>query len=105
MRLKILLLSSLLCGCSLMPVLESSDTFGACKALDVVTTGYALSTGLFIEKNPLVAPLVAHGIWPLALVSIAIWWAADRWGTPETNTALNVVTCPVAAHNLWLLAR
>ena len=105
MKLKILLLSSLLCGCSALPILESSDTFGACKTLDVVTTGYALSTGLFVEKNPLVAPFVSNGIWPLAIASFILWKIADSYDNPQANLALNAVTCPVAVHNLFLLVK
>ena len=105
MKLKILLLSSLLCGCTLIPVLESSDTFAVCKAGDVITTGYALHTGLFVEKNPLVAQFISHGIWPLVIASFILWKIADSYDNPQANLALNSVTCPVAAHNLWLLAK
>jgi len=84
-------------------IASSSDTFAGCKAADVITTGYGLSTGRFFEKNPLIAPLVSQGIWPLALISLGVWYVADKYGTPNTNLALNVVTCPVAVHNLWLL--
>ena len=105
MRLKILLLSSLLCGCTLVPVLESSDTFAVCKAGDVITTGYALSTGLFVEKNPLVAPFVSSGVGPLVFIGFVMWLIADRYNNPTANLVLNSVTCPVAAHNLWLLVK
>lgn len=84
-------------------IASSSNTFAACKAADVITTGYGLATGRFFEKNSLIAPLVSHGIWPLALISLGMWYLADRYGTPNTNVALNAVTCPVAAHNAWLL--
>lgn len=103
-KLLVIFLFSCLVGCStVQPILESSDTFAACKTLDVVTTGYALSTGLFVEKNPFVAPLVSHGIWPLAIISFIMWKMADHYNNKSANIALNVVTCPVAAHNLWLL--
>ena len=95
---------SLLClsGCA---TLQSTDTFAVCKTADVVTTGIGLSSGLFLEKNPLVAPLVSHGILPLAIVSFAIWWILDRYNEPLATTAANVITCPVAAHNAWLLLK
>lgn len=95
---------SLLClsGCATM---QSTDTFAVCKTADVVTTGIGLSSGLFLEKNPLVAPLVSHGILPLAIVSFAIWWLIDHYDNPKATMAVNTITCPVAAHNAWLLLK
>lgn len=81
------------------------STFAACKTADVVTTGYALSTGRFVEKNPLIAPLVSQGIGPLALISVFIYIIANQYDNRQVTTALNAVTCPVAAHNAWLLLR
>ena len=102
MRILLLAIVLFLPGCA---TLQSTDTFAVCKTADVLSTGYALHTGHFIEKNPLVAPFVAHGILPLGIISFAIWWALDRYNEPNVTVAANVVTCPVAAHNLWLLAK
>jgi hypothetical protein len=91
-----------LSGCT---TLQSTDTFAICKATDVMTTGYALRTGHFVEKNPLVAPLVAHGILPLAIVSFGLWWLLTKADIPNAVVAANTITCPVAAHNAWLLLK
>lgn len=102
----IILLVLALNGCaSIKEVASDTDTFGACKVADVVTTGHALATGRFIEKNVLVAPLVSHGIFPLALISIALWYWIDQEKNDNLTMAANVITCPVAAHNLWLLLK
>lgn len=102
MRLAIVLILVMLQGCA---TLQSTDTFGLCKAADVVTTGYALHTGHFIEKNPLVAPLVSHGILPLAIISFGLWWLLDRLNEPSVTAPVNAVTCGIAAHNAWLLLK
>lgn len=93
-----------LTGCATaQQVAESSNTFASCKAADVATTAYALHTGHFIEKNPLIAPLVSHGFIPLIAISIALWYVVDRYDGPKATMAANAITCPVAGHNLWLL--
>lgn len=89
-------------GCATM---QKPETFAVCKTADVVTTGYALHTGRFVEKNPLMAPLVSHGILPLAVISFGLWWLIDYYNEPTATLAVNIVTCPVAAHNLWLLTK
>jgi ABC-type maltose transport system permease subunit len=81
------------------------STFAVCKTADVVTTGYALSTGRFIEKNPLIAPLVSQGIGPLALISIAVYFVLDHFNNRTATATMNAVTCPIAAHNAWLLLK
>jgi len=107
--LPILLLCLLLSSCAAIdavrPVAESTDVFAVCKAGDVLTTAYAIRTGMFIEKNPLVAPLISHGYLPLIAISIGIWYLLDRYNNPAATIAANVVTCPVAVHNLWLIAK
>ena len=110
MKLAALILVSLLAGCAtVQSVVDSlagdTSTFAVCKAGDVITTGYALSTGRFIEKNPLIAPLVSQGIGPLALISVFIYIIAKQYDNRQVTTALNAVTCPVAAHNVWLLVK
>lgn len=91
-------------GCAQLKIAaEDTDTFAICKAADVATTGYALSTRRFVEKNPLVAPFVSNGVMPLALVSFVIWRTIAEINAADVTMAMNAVTCPVAAHNLWLL--
>ena len=85
---------------SLEDVATSPTTFAACKAADIGTTAYILSHG-GVENNPIVAwSLRIGGYAPLVFVSIGIYWAMTKWGTPVTNTFTNVATCGVAIHNL-----
>lgn len=107
MKRVILLLAMLaLTGCAeLAPIAESPNTFAACKAVDVAATAYALHAGGFVEKNALVAPLLSHGYIPLIAVSVALWWIIDRMNTPALTVTANAITCPVAAHNAWLLLK
>lgn len=96
----------LLTGCATVKdAAQDTDTFAACKTADVVTTVYGVSKGIFVEKNPLVAPLVSQGFLPFALLSFAIWYAIDYVNHPDMTMAANVVTCPIAAHNALLLVR
>ena len=75
------------------------------KTADVVTTGIGLSSGRFVEKNPFIAPLVSHGILPLAILSFALYEAVEWINRPSVTLAMNAVTCPVSAHNAWLLLK
>jgi hypothetical protein len=104
-RLLIVLLISL-SGCStVQPIAESSDTFAYCKAADVATTAYGLGTGMFIEKNPFVASIIGGGVFPLIALSVALWYALDKYNNPKANMVANAITCPVAASNLFLLLK
>ncbi len=106
MRTIIIVVSIFLCGCSTIKTIgESTDTFAVCKFMDISTTAYALRTGLFVEKNPLVAGLLSHGYLPLIAISIGIWYALDRMQNKTATLAANAVTCPIAAHNLFLILK
>ena len=101
-----LLLALSLAGCAgLRESAESTDTFAVCKAADIATTAYALRTGMFVEKNPLVSAVISHGYFPLVAVSLVIWYALDKWQNKTATLAANAITCPVAAHNLFLILK
>lgn len=125
MKHLVILLIFLLSGCATVgtitdaapDVAKSPTTFLACKAADVGLTAYALHTGLFIEKNPFIAPLIGHkatatGIpilghigayMPLIAVSAGLV-ALVYWLHNDTATlAANAVTCPVAFYNAWTI--
>lgn len=106
MRIAVILLALVLTGCaSLRETAESTDTFAACKALDVATTAYGVKTGLLVEKNPLVSGLIGQGVLPFAIISFAVWMLIDHINNKHLTMGLNVATCPIAAHNLLLIAR
>lgn len=85
---------------TLEEVATSPETFAVCKAADIGTTAYILSHG-GVENNPIVAwSLKIGGYAPLVFVSIGIYWAMTKWGTPVTNIIANGATCGVAIHNL-----
>jgi len=93
-------------GCAtIQPIAESTDTFAVCKAGDVLTTAYGLGTGMLVEKNPFVASLLGHGWIPFIAISVAMWYALDKYKNPTATIAANAITCPVAAHNLFLLVK
>ena len=109
--MKYLLLVLLLSGCA---TLKSPQTLGACAVADVGTTAFAVSHGLGIEKNPLLAPSVnAHHFLPLVLSKLAvvglIWWIYDltkpNQAADAGMVAGNVVTCGIAASNAWQLLK
>ena len=105
-----LLLVLSMTGCSVMQAISDSpagDTrvFAACKAADVITTGYALSTGRFVEKNALLAPIISQGMGPLIFISIAMVILLDALNNRDAVVAANAITCPVAVHNTWLLVK
>lgn len=105
-RLLIALLLSSLMGCAtIQPIAESSDTFAVCKSVDVLTTAYGLGTGMFVEKNPLVASLLGHGWIPFVAISVALWYVIDKYNEPKVTMVANAITCPVAAHNLLLILK
>lgn len=102
----ILILSLLLPGCaSLQSTFESTDTFAACRALDISTTAIGLHTGKFAEANGLVKAMLAHGYIPWIALSVAVWYALDKLNNPTATTVLNAVTCPIGIRNAVLLVK
>ena len=93
-----------LMGCTSVPeIVSSPETFAVCKAADVVTTAYILENG-GVELNPVVKPLVAHGVFPLALVSLGMYWLFKQDFVPPGAVAIaNVGTCGAVVHNLMHL--
>ena len=57
------------------------------------------------ELNPLVAGLLSQGYFPIIAISIGIWYALDRMQNKTATMAANAITCPVAAHNLFLILK
>lgn len=97
---------SLLAGCAtIKEVAASPETFAVCKAADVATTAIALSSGHFVEANPLAKVLLAHGYFPLIAVSVGMYLIIKHYNDERLTMAANAVTCPIAAHNLFLLVR
>ena len=93
---------------SAAPTLEeiatSPETFAVCKTVDIASTAYALRTGIGVENNSLVAPLIAHGYFPLFLFSLGIYWVMHKgYTTPTTNMIANGATCGVALSNLLII--
>lgn len=84
-------------------VVTSPETFAVCKALDVASTAYLISHGLGVEANPIVAPLLTHGYFPLITVSVGLYYLLIWNNNPVATGAANVVTCGVAIHNLSLI--
>lgn len=94
--------------------IQSKEAPLTCASTDLGTTVLAVSSGLGVEKNPLLAPSVnAHHFFPLALVKLLpvalIWWAWD-WIEQHDSihdgiAAASVITCGVAAHNALVLLK
>lgn len=105
MRAAAILLAAALTTLSGCATMQSTDTFAVCKTADVVTTGIAMSSGGFVEANPLMRPLVSNGILPFAALSFGIYKLIEYINRPEVTLGANAVTCPVAAHNALLLIR
>lgn len=91
---------------TLEDVATSPDTFAVCKTVDIASTAYLLEHG-FVESNPLVAPLIAHGYIPLIAVSLGVYWMMkhfkDQPGAKTATAVANGVTCLAATQNLLLL--
>ena len=105
-RAAILGAALMLSGCAtVMDGAKSTDVFAACKAADVVTTVVGISSGAFPEANPLMAKVLAHGYLPFIAISYALWYVVDRINNPSLTIGANAITCPIAAHNLWLIMR
>ena len=88
---------------TLEEVAASPKTFAVCKAADIASTAYLLKTGAGVEGNPFVAPLIAHGYFPLFLLSYGVYLLMQKYSTPVANITINGVTCGVAASNLLLI--
>ena len=99
----LLLIANAFAAPTLEEVAESPETFVVCKAVDIASTAYLLKIGGFMESNPLVAPLITNGVFPLILVSSGIYWVLKNYGTPSANIAVNAITCGVAVSNLLLI--
>ena len=88
---------------SVEEVATSPNTFAVCKAVDIASTAYLLKTGLGVESNPVVAPLIVHGYFPLVVLSVGVYWLMTKYHNATANTVVNGVTCGVAASNLLLI--
>ena len=96
----------LLSGCStIKTTAESTDTFVLCKTADVVTTYAGVSSGKFVEANPVVAKLLTHGWLPWIAISVGLWWVLVELDNKTVTTAANIATCGVVGNNLFLLVR
>lgn len=84
-------------------VATSATTFAVCKTLDIATTAYALSHGLGVEANPVIASVLSHGYVPLIAMGVLIWWLLDRADDPVLTTVVNVATCGAAINNLVVI--
>jgi hypothetical protein len=124
-RLLLVLLLPLLSGCATVgqitdaapDVAKSPNTFIVCKAADVGLTAYALHTGLFIEKNPFIAPLIGHkatatgvpilghigAYMPLIAVSAGLVALVYWLHNDSATLAANAVTCPVSIWNFYTI--
>jgi hypothetical protein len=98
--LLIVLLVFFMSGCA--TVAKSPTTFAVCKTVDVASTMYGIHTGKLIEMNPIVKALGYPG---LIVLSVALYEIIKAANNPPLTVAANVVTCPVAAHNLVLLTQ
>ena len=100
------LLTVVLVGCStIKTTAESTDTFAVCKTADVVTTYAGVSSGKFVEANPVVAKLLTHGWLPWIAISVGLYWALVELDNKTVTTAANAMTCGAVGNNLFLLVR
>lgn len=84
-------------------IATSPETFAVCKTLDIASTSYIITKGIGYEANPMVAPLITHGYFPLVLISAGMYWALKEYANKPTTIAVNIGTCVVALHNLLLI--
>lgn len=104
--LRVLILSVFLVGCStIKTTAESTDTFAVCKTLDVATTYHGVTTGKFVEANPIVAKLLTHGWLPWIAISAGLYWVLVELDNKPVTTAANAMTCGVSLNNIYLLVR
>lgn len=95
-----------LTGCSsLRNTAESTDTFIVCKTADVATTYMGVSSGKFVEANPVVAKLLSHGWLPWIALSVGLYFALVELDNKYVTTFANVVTCGAVINNGILLVR
>lgn len=100
------LLTTVLIGCTtIKTVAESTDTFAVCKAADVATTYLGVSSGKFIEANPVMAKLLSFGWLPFVGLSVGLYYWLVEINDKEVTTAANAITCGVAGHNMLLLIK
>ena len=88
---------------TLEEVATAPQTFAVCKAVDIASTAYLINTGIGVESNPVVTPLIVHGYFPLVVLSVGVYWLMQHYKSPTTNIVVNGVTCGVAASNLLLI--
>lgn len=102
-----LLLVNLTACATVQDTLGDTRTLAACKAADIVTTVTALNTGSFHETNAIMKTLMtgAHGYFPFIAVSAAYVLFFVWLDNPKATAAASVITCGVAGHNAWLLAK
>jgi len=84
-------------------IVSSPETFIACKALDIASTSYVITHGIGYEANPIVAPLIANGNFPLILLSAGVYWLMKKIENPKANSAVNILTCAAAVNNILLI--
>lgn len=95
-----------LLGCStLKSTAESTDTFAVCKTIDVATTYHGVTSGKFVEANPVVAKLLTHGWFPWIAISAGLWWVLVELDNKPVTTVANAVTCGVSINNIFLLLK
>jgi hypothetical protein len=105
-RLVTVLLTTVLVGCTtIKTVAESTDTFAVCKTVDVVSTYVGLSSGNFIEANPIMAKVISFGWLPFVAVSLGSYLLLVEVNNKQVTTAANTITCGVSANNVFLLIR
>lgn len=96
----------LLSGCStIKTTAESTDTFAVCKTADVVTTYVGVTSGKFVEANPIVAKLLTHGWLPWIAISVGLYYWLEHLDNKKLNMFANAVTCGVSGNNLFILVK
>lgn len=84
-------------------IVTSPETFAVCKIIDIASTSYLITRGLAYEANPIVAPLIVNGYFPLVLLSAGLYWVLKQKDSKPTNTVANALTCGVAVNNILLI--
>ena len=109
MKIRLIFLYFMLSGCASMPepvktLAESPNTFAACRAMDTLTTAYALRHG-FVEANPIMRGILTGAGWPLFIaLQIGMTLAMYRSElSPGIQTAANAVSCAPVGSNAALL--
>lgn len=106
-----------LTGCAGLPAVTQPEVMAAftgCAAADVVSTTYALHSGIAHETNPLLAPSVnAHHFLPMVLSKLAVvglvWWIYEMYRDSKavqigTDVAA-IATCGVVVNNAAVILK